>query len=406
MDNAFFNVSRPAHRRVRLREQIPSVEPDIFAEIEALLDRLPDPTDLNAEERAGMLRATGRIASRVAAAQADTAAAADRSDDSRLFGAGSTGMMVAALTNTDPSAGSAVVRTGLDMRRLPAAGASFRAGQIGLRHLRLLAKAADHLDNFADLERPLLDIAQGCEPGELANLVDVLISQSRPEHLDDEETVRHQKRGVSLSLLPNGLYRLDGLLDTVAGQRLRDALQAGMDRPTPEDQRTPKQRRADALDDLVSSATANRRHLGVNGLTITIDADNLPDRIGATLDSTPIGPDTFDLLTCTAVISVVLGTTRGTQFIPLRLARTVRTATPAQWAALTLRDKGCIRCGRAVRYCQAHHIVHWAAGGSSDLDNFCLLCSRCHHDLHNGHFSIEMVDHVPRISLTRRRPRP
>ena len=58
----------------------------------------------------------------------------------------------------------------------------------------------------------------------------MLIEQSRPQHLNDLEAARHRKRGVSLSELPNGMFRLVGLLDTVAGQRLRDALVAAMDR--------------------------------------------------------------------------------------------------------------------------------------------------------------------------------
>ncbi|MBK9434533.1 MAG: HNH endonuclease [Micrococcales bacterium] len=38
------------------------------------------------------------------------------------------------------------------------------------------------------------------------------------------------------------------------------------------------------------------------------------------------------------------------------------------------RDRGCIRCGRSPRYCQAHHIVHWKNGGLTDLSNLVLMC--------------------------------
>ena len=38
----FFELSRPGRRRVRIREQVASVVPAVFAEVEALIDALPD----------------------------------------------------------------------------------------------------------------------------------------------------------------------------------------------------------------------------------------------------------------------------------------------------------------------------------------------------------------------------
>ncbi|MCU0298020.1 MAG: HNH endonuclease, partial [Candidatus Nanopelagicales bacterium] len=52
------------------------------------------------------------------------------------------------------------------------------------------------------------------------------------------------------------------------------------------------------------------------------------------------------------------------------------------------RDRGCLRCGQKPRFCHAHHIVGWASGGLTDLENLCLLCPRCHRDLHLGHYQI------------------
>lgn len=77
---------------------------------------------------------------------------------------------------------------------------------------------------------PPCTVAVLASPGELATIVDVLIEQSRHQHLNDQEAARHRKRGVSLSELPNGMFRLVGLLETVAGQRLREALVGAMDR--------------------------------------------------------------------------------------------------------------------------------------------------------------------------------
>jgi hypothetical protein len=108
----------------------------------------------------------------------------------------------------------------------------------------------------------------------------------------------------------------------------------------------------------------------------------------------------LDLITCTAIVSVILGTRRKNTFVPLALARGKRTANADQWRALTARDRGCIRCGRTPRFCQAHHIHHWRHGGTTDLSNLVLLCSRCHHDLHHGHYHVTMNQGVPTITPT------
>jgi hypothetical protein len=113
----------------------------------------------------------------------------------------------------------------------------------------------------------------------------------------------------------------------------------------------------------------------------------------------------LDLLSCTAACAAIFGVKHKGTFMPLALARTARRASAAQWAALIARDRGCIRCGRAPRFCQAHHIVHWKNGGLTDLSNLALLCSRCHHDLHLGHYVITVASHgEPIIQATRAPP--
>ncbi|WP_135850919.1 HNH endonuclease signature motif containing protein [Serinibacter arcticus] len=58
-----------------------------------------------------------------------------------------------------------------------------------------------------------------------------------------------------LRLTPHrGAIKVEGLLDVVAGETLRTALEALTPAPTPEDGRTPDQRRADALTDLAGKA--------------------------------------------------------------------------------------------------------------------------------------------------------
>jgi hypothetical protein len=47
-----------------------------------------------------------------------------------------------------------------------------------------------------------------------------------------------------------------------------------------------------------------------------------------------------------------------------------------------LLDRGCSfsGCDTAPEWCERHHVVSWADGGSTDLDNLTLLCRYHHHN--------------------------
>ncbi len=93
------------------------------------------------------------------------------------------------------------------------------------------------------------------------------------------------------------------------------------------------------------------------------------------------------------VVPVVMG---GASEI-LDLGRTKRTVSVAQRKALHARDRGCAfpGCPRPPKWCDAHHVKHWADGGDTDLDNMVLLC-RTHHSLiHHSLWSITMTGGVP-----------
>ena len=45
-------------------------------------------------------------------------------------------------------------------------------------------------------------------------------------------------------------------------------------------------------------------------------------------------------------------------------------------------------CTRSTAFCDAHHVVHWADGGSTDLDTLALLCRHHHRTLHAGHWAL------------------
>ena len=114
----------------------------------------------------------------------------------------------------------------------------------------------------------------------------------------------------------------------------------------------------------------------------------------------PVDAATLRLLTCnagTALRRVLLAPGGAV----LDLGRAVRLATPAQRRALTARDRSCVIPGCTVPagICEAHHVIPWAAGGPTDLDNMIMLCSRHHAETDAGTWQIEMLDGVPWVRL-------
>lgn len=106
-----------------------------------------------------------------------------------------------------------------------------------------------------------------------------------------------------------------------------------------------------------------------------------------------ISSDMARRIGCDASIVTAIEDSKGN---PLSIGRKSRVVPTHIHKALRLRDKTCRHPGCcATRYLDAHHIVHWADGGDTALDNLVLLCRRHHTALHNGGYHIQMIDHVP-----------
>jgi hypothetical protein len=55
-------------------------------------------------------------------------------------------------------------------------------------------------------------------------------------------------------------------------------------------------------------------------------------------------------------------------------------------------------CGAPPIQCDAHHIVHWALGGPTSLDNLVLMCKHDHRDTHNGYWDVSITDGVVKVA--------
>jgi hypothetical protein len=77
---------------------------------------------------------------------------------------------------------------------------------------------------------------------------------------------------------------------------------------------------------------------------------------------------------------------------PQSATRKTRVVPAAMRRALVARDGGCRFPGCTNwRFVDAHHIVHWADGGDTTMDNLTLLCRKHHRFLHEYGFGLERV---------------
>jgi hypothetical protein len=84
----------------------------------------------------------------------------------------------------------------------------------------------------------------------------------------------------------------------------------------------------------------------------------------------------------------------GTPAVPLSVGRATRTIPSSIRTALVLRDQGCRfpGCDRPPAWTDGHHIIHWADGGPTELDNLVSLCRSHHRQVHEEGWRIHIAD--------------
>ncbi|MEV4497461.1 DUF222 domain-containing protein [Micromonospora arborensis] len=226
--------------------------------------------------------------------------------------------------------------------------------------------------------------------------------------LEAEAARAARDRHLTLSEQTGGRLRLTGTLDTETAGLLRAVLDPLTAPSGPDDQRSPGQRRHDALADVCRLALRTGElpeHGGdaaqivvttsYNGLVGHLNADTVDSDLpldAGTLDTgLQLTPETVRRLACDAnILPAVLGSTSQ----PLDVGRQRRLITGPLRRALVLRDRGCAfpGCDRPPRWCDAHHIHHWADGGTTSLNNAVLLCGHHHRHLHHSNWTVHLAN--------------
>ncbi|WP_433128904.1 DUF222 domain-containing protein [Micromonospora sp. CA-240977] len=213
--------------------------------------------------------------------------------------------------------------------------------------------------------------------------------------LEAEARRATRDRHLTLSELSDGRLRLTGTLDTETAGLFRAAIDPLTAPCGPDDHRSPGQRRHDALADIcrLSLRTGELPEHGGDPaqIVVTTSFDAVARQLDAgTLDAGPrLTPETVRRLACdAAILPAVLGGAGQT----LDVGRQRRLITGPLRRALVLRDRGCAfpGCDRPPRWCDAHHIHHWADGGTTSLANAVLLCGHHHRHLHHSDWAVRL----------------
>ena len=294
------------------------------------------------------------------------------------------------------------VETASQFSQVPETLDALGSGEIPAKHAEQIAKAASQ--GPVD-EAVLVDAARREDFGTFSR---TLRDHQHEMSGDDGKSLmakQRDRRKLSFFKSPDdGMYIINGRFDPESGNRMEAALADEVRRLRNDsdagDLTAFDQRMADALENLVC-ADAGERTPPRATLILTAEWNALNQKLtGARLvDGTPLPVDEALRLACNADIVPAVFSSAGQQ---LWVGRKLRLATEAQRAALIIRDKHCIGCGRSAVWCEAHHIEEWLTGGRTDIDNLVLVCKPCHHNIHDDGWTV----HRNRNSAYELRPPP
>jgi uncharacterized small protein (DUF1192 family) len=302
---------------------------------------------------------------------------------------------------------SRLVRTARTLARVPSIAAEAAEGRITSDGLRLLTLARNrHPDRFGDHEEVFAEIATYLTTKELRQAIEHWEQQVDFPSAIERVRDQRRRRRLSLSQTWEGMWHLTAELDAETGSVIDTAIRTIVDRENlvasregSSDRRLPWQRRADALGDICDFWLGQSDTIGTSGgskptLTVTTSLEmllGLTQKI-PTIDGMGTDPENLRRIVCDSSVIRILIDADGE---PLSVSRRFRTVTPAIRRALDLRDGGCRwnGCGAPASWCDAHHLIHWADGGPTSLDNTVLLCRSHHRAAHET----SRVDHETRV---------
>ncbi|MEL7451181.1 MAG: DUF222 domain-containing protein [Pseudomonadota bacterium] len=295
------------------------------------------------------------------------------------------------------------LRTGKALAKLPKIRECFAAGRISYSKVRAMTRVAT-----PENEDSLLNVALHGT----ASHIEKLVRGYRWRIRVDEENADERKQQDNR--LCHALWQEDGSLNITArvspehGALILKALQAAVESldedvsavtsedPVKGGDGIP-QRRADALvlmaETFLAGGAQSVSGGDKNQVVIIADAGVMANESEAGKCCVEHGPNiaaaTLRRIGCDASRRFVAIDKAGE---PVNIGRKSRTIPPPMRRALLLRDGGCRFPGCThTHFVDGHHIIHWADGGETSLENLVTLCRRHHRLVHEGGFDVSRI---------------
>lgn len=311
------------------------------------------------------------------------------------------------------------------------------AGELSVDAVAVLRTTLEGLpdtDAVAQLFMAAAEKAIGLSAFQVRKLAWSAHAAADPQGWAERQREQRTRRYLLLRDEPDGMVKLDGRLDALTAAAIKQVVEAGIThafnvrrdarkrgsagspaRPgnlsypgavEGEDVRERAQIAADVLADVFRHAAGcDELATGTTmSIVVRMDESDLRQGLGnGTIDNSDLPVPVRDLRAAAAdaeIIPMVLNATSNA----LDLGRGRRLFTRAQKIALIERDGGCAWCNAPPVRCHAHHIKWWERdNGETNLDNGIMLCSRCHHRIHDTGWEIRVrngaVDFIPPASI-------
>jgi len=256
-------------------------------------------------------------------------------------------------------------------------------GEISYQHASLIARTKKQLGPAwpEDAEDILVNLARQVDPMRLRCATVQLRHCLEPDGVLDDANAADERRFLHLNQTFGGIFVLNGQFGPDDGATLKTALMSMLKPPAEGDVRTPAQRRADALMDLIENGSPKAQ------VMVNVDMATLqkqPGTLGAEMEwsQQPIPAETARRIACDCVMTPVVNG---------EMQSSARLVSGRLRKALDVRDKHCRfpGCDVPAIWSDAHHIEHWANGGLTKLFNLVLLCRRHHRMVHEGRWQLQ-----------------
>ncbi|TMF74140.1 MAG: DUF222 domain-containing protein [Chloroflexi bacterium] len=287
---------------------------------------------------------------------------------------------------------------GEQLGHLPRIAAALSSGRIGYQATAVIC----HLSEQVGEKREYIDQEHWIDYARRFSIKDLRYLTYKAREVWDAEGFEkdneedYERRYLHLSELGR-MYKLDALLDPPGAAALRAAIDS-LNQPLGEDDvRSPKQRRADALVEIVHQAldrgTLPRRHGVRPHINVNTSIEALKGELGTGLvegseldNGMPVSSKTVQRLACDGTLCRVLKA----DSVVVDVGRATRAVSPAQWRALKARHRNCAApgCDRPINWTNPHHVELWSQGGKSNLSNLLPLCYFHHRQVHEGGWQV------------------